>query len=213
MINNIEISNSIVDNKQNKHKRYLLVATSDYGEDYITKTPIITPLKSIAEKGSRMVLPEIDVITSSELDSESLLIKYNIFNYKSPAKVTIQYQSYGETKLLPVMYNDDLLKRISLQSTNKVVKNKDTDEIFSNIKEKLSINEDSLINRLLNSKFKITDPKIRVILNNYLKNKVDKINFNQLYSLIHDHYKQWRTFYYHTSDHYKKSSPQMQKKL
>lgn len=215
MSSNIKISTNMVDKKlQNKHKRYLLVASNIYGDEYISPYATSTLIQRKAEKSSKLLLPQIDIITSLSVDSEDLLMKNQMYDYQAPAIVSIKYQSKGETKNLPVMYNDEVLNSIaSQQVNNKIEKNNETDGIFQNIKDKLLANENDLLNRLLYSDFGITDPQLRTILNNALKFGTSQINFEQLYSRMHSYYKQWRTFYYYTSEHYQKDIAIKRKKL
>lgn len=215
MSNSINISTNMTgDIKRNKHKRYLLVASNLYGDEYISPNATDTPIQQLAEKRSKMFLPQIDIITSASVDSEDLLTKYEMYDYKAPTIVSVQYHSHGEIKDLPVMYNDEVLNSIAIQQTNnKLVKSSITDNVFQNIKTQLIANENDLLNRLLYSDFGITDPQLRTILNNALKFGTSQINFEQLYSRMHSYYKQWRTFYYYTSEHYQKDIAIKRKKL
>ena len=215
MSNNINISTKMINNtKKNKHKRYLLVASNIYGDEYINPNVPDTTSQKLAEKRSKMFLPQIDIITSSSTDLEELLTKYDMYDYKVHTTVSVQYHSHGEIKELPVMYNDEVLNSIASQQTNnKLVKSSVTDDVFQNVKDKLIANENYLLNRLLYSQFEITDPQIRTILTSALRRGTSQINFDQLYSRIHQYYKQWRTFYYHTSEHYQKDVAIKRKKM
>lgn len=215
MSGNLEISANMVGKQlSNRHKRYLLVASNVYGDEYISPYNISALTQPKAIKRSKLLLPQIDIITSSSIDPEELLMKYQIYDYKAPATISIQYQSKGETKKLPVMYNDEVLNRIANQQVNnQIVTSQDTKIVFQNIKDKLVANENNLLNCLLYSNFRITDPRLRMILNNALKKGPSQIDFDQLYSRMHSYYKQWRTFYYYTSEHYQKDIAIKQKKM
>lgn len=215
MSSNINITTNMINNtKKNKHKRYLLVASNLYGDEYISPTATDTAIQKLAEKRSKMFLPQIDIITSTSVDAEDLLTKNELYDYKAPTIVSVQYHSHGEIKELPVMYNDEVLNSIASQQTNnKLVKSSITDDVFQNVKDKLIANENDLLNRLLYSQFEITDPQIRMALASALRHGTSQINFDQLYSRIHQYYKQWRTFYYHTSGHYQKDIAIKRKKM
>lgn len=212
MVSNINITENIQIQPTNKHKRYSLVASSVYGKEYIPHFPDVV-LAEEARKKSRLYLSEIDALTSLYPDEESLLIQKGIYDYRAPATLSIEYQSNGITNSLPVMYNDELLNRIAQNSNTSVIQNDDTAGVFQNMKSQLLENKDDLLTRLLHSTPAVTDPRIVVVLNKALESGSSKINFEQLYNMMHKYYKQWRAFYYHTSAHYQKDIAIKQKKL
>lgn len=212
MVSNLFIADNVQNQSGSKHKRYSLVATSVYGKEYIPNSPDVFLMEE-ARKNSRLYLAEIDVITSLSADCESLLMENKVYDYKAPATLSIEYQSQGLTRNLPVMYNDELLARIASQSNTQVVQNNDTAMVFQRIKHQLLENENNLLNRLLRGFPEVTDPRIIAFLNKMEGTNNTQINFEQLYNMMHKYYKQWRAFYYHTSDHYQKDIAIKQKKL
>lgn len=195
------------------HCRYILVSASDYGEDYIH--PYMKSNSFYQEENLskfKMTLPQIDSYTTDFTDKTALLLSQNLLDYKVDADVHIQYQSYGETKQLPVMYKDKHLKRISLNSDNLVSMPDDTKKLLDLFNAKLKVNKNHIIERLLYYPFHITHPAIRTILQKSLDDNTYQIDQNRLNLLICSYYKQFRAVYYHTTVHYKKDKI-LQKKM
>ncbi len=214
-MSNVVLPNDTIKRISNKHKRYLLVTSSVYGSEFINPTVDDDVNEKDNEASFRMYLPRIDSLTSLRKDKDDLLMEFGLCDYKVQQDVDIKYKSNGEVKSMPVMYDDKELYEIAIFSdrTNKVAITPYAEVIFSTGVDKLKVNKDNLLYRLLNSNFCITDPKIRKELQTIEGHGSSGYDFNKLYGMIHGHYKQWRAFYYHTSDHYKKDILIKQKKV
>lgn len=214
-MSNVVLPNDTIKRISNKHKRYLLVTSSVYGSEFINPTVDDDVNEKDNEASFRMYLPKIDSLTALCKDKDDLLMEFGLYDYKVRQDVDIEYKSNGEFRIMPVMYNDKELYEIAVFSdkTNEVAITPYARNIFSIGVDKLKVNRDNLLYRLLNSDFRITDPKIRKELQTIEGHGSSGYDFNKLYGMIHGHYKQWRAFYYHTSDHYERDILIKQKKV
>lgn len=197
MVNNLNLTENITGQIVSPpRRRYLLVARNVYGKEYIPVHEEIVSQKQAIKK-SRLFLSEIDHITASCHDEEDLLRKYGLYDFKAPTKVGIEYRSNGRIKTLPVIYDDEVLARIAKESGVEVVRNRDTEDVFEELKNQLVSNKYKIVKQLMYSIERVTDPVIRGILLESLESKESLVNYEQLNNGLHAHYKQWRTVYNH----------------
>ena len=187
-MNNLVVHGKVKSNP----KRYLLVY-----EDVFCKQIIIPNIDDINKDG-RMSLNTIDAFTSNYGNEASLLYDLDIYDDRTPHRVYIEYNSNGEAKQIPVMYNDKLLGEIAAHSTAKLWDDRKTKKLFTDMSFVLLRNDHRELEKLLKSNCILTEPHLRNVVGYGLNHGTHTMNMGFMKAKLFDSYKQWRAVYYHT---------------
>lgn len=188
-MNNIVFTEKIKSNP----RRYLLV----YEDVFCKQTIVPNDIDDINKEG-RMSLNTIDGFTSKYGNEASLLYDFDIYDDRTPHKVYIEYNSNGEVKQIPVMYNDKRLSEIALNSTSKLWDDRKTRKLFTDMSFVLLRNDHRELEKLLNSKASVTEPHLRNLIGYALNHGTHTMNMEFMKEKLFDSYKQWRAVYYHS---------------
>ena len=175
---------------KNNPRRYLLVY-----EDVFCKEIIIPNIDGVNKEG-KMTLNTIDMVTSKYFDGASLLYDFEIYGDKTPHCVYIEYNSSGEYRRIPVMYNDKRLREIAINSTSKLWDDRKTRRLFTDMSFVLLRNDYGELESLLDGICPVTDPHLRNIIGYAINHGTHTMNTGFVKEKLLDSYKQWRAVYY-----------------
>ena len=184
-------------------KRYLLVKENSYTKDIIR----LQVDEDHINKDGRMSLTTIDSVTSKYYSREQLLKDYDMYDEydkESNGLVYIEYNSNGELRKLPVMYNDNLLNLIASNSTSKLWDSNKTRSLFTKMSFQWLKNDDGILQRLLNGPSPVSEPHLRNVIGYGLSHGTHTMNLEFIKKKMFNSYKQWRAFYYNSDVGYQK---------
>ena len=197
MSSNLKLSKKILKAKD----RYFLMLHQELNGDMIlTPEGMQSSISSINGQieQSKTTLSKLDMLSTQVEEAFSLVNCLSVKDLLEKTTLDIGYTHGNTIRNIPIIYNDETLYSIVAQESNA---NKLINESFNHSID--VIRKDSRVTgRLLESEFCITDERIRKVLIDYRNSGYHFLKTNMLEDLAHSNYKQWRTIYYHTTEHY-----------